>query len=423
MSLPLLPLLTPTDDEIDIPISGDDETIHVGATVSGDTVTVDEIDMDQLDGILGSGVDTGTVTIDFSGLDSAVPITTVELPANVVKEIAEAVNDPENDAESLEIVMPSGVSITFDADALSEKVSQADGADITISIESHEDADLTDAQKDAIGSRPAFDINVTSGGEHISDIGGKITIGAPYELKNNEKENGLVVWYVDNKGNRERCQGSYDPVNKRMNWETDHLSLYMIDYCPSATFADLDIDAWYADSTDFVIANGLMNGIGDDKFDPDGTTSRAMIVTILWRLEGSPIVNYAMDFEDVDAEQWYTEAVRWAASNKIVEGYGNGKFGTNDAITREQMVTIMFRYAKYKGYDVSVGENTNILSYGDAYDVAEWAIPAMQWACGSGMIQGIADGSTMNLVPQGNATRAQAAAILQRFVENVANEK
>ena len=417
------PIDTPTDEKVEIPVSGDDETIHVGATVSGDTVTVDEIDMGQLDGILGSDVDTGTVTIDFSGLDSTASVTTVELPANVVKEIAEAVNDPENDAESLEIIMSSGVSITFDADALSEKVSQADGADITISIESHEDADLTDAQKDAIGSRPAFDINVTSGGEHISDIGGKITIGAPYELKPDEKENGLVVWYVDNEGNRERCQGSYDPINKRMNWETDHLSLYMIDYCPSATFADLDIDAWYTDSTDFVIANGLMNGVGGDKFDPDGTTSRAMIVTILWRLEGSPIVNYAMDFEDVDAEQWYTEAIRWAASNKIVEGYGNGKFGTNDAITREQMVTTMWRYAKYKGYDVSVGENTNILSYGDAFDVAEWAIPAMQWACGSGMIQGIADGSTMNLQPQGNATRAQAAAILQRYVENVANAK
>ena len=197
----------------------------------------------------------------------------------------------------------------------------------------------------------------------------------------------------------------------------------MIDYCPSATFADLDIDAWYTDSTDFVIANGLMNGTGNDKFDPNGTTSRAMIVTILWRLEGSPIVNYAMDFEDVDADRWYTEALRWAASNKIAEGYGNGKFGTNDAITREQMVTIMWRYAKYKGYDVSVGANTNILSYGDAFDVSEWAIPAMQWACGSGMIQGIADGSTMNLVPQGNATRAQAAAILQRYCENVANEK
>ena len=105
-----------------------------------------------------------------------------------------------------------------------------------------------------------------------------------------------------------------------------------------------------------------------------------------------------------------------------MEGYGDGKFGTNDAITREQMVTIMFRYAKYKGYDVSVGENTNILSYDDAFDVAEWAIPSMQWACGSGMIQGIADGKQMILAPQGNATRAQAAAILQRYCENVANK-
>ena len=244
-------------------------------------------------------------------------------------------------------------------------------------------------------------------------MGGKITVGAPYELKPNEKETGLVVWYVDDESNRERCQGRYDPVNKRMNWETDHLSLYMIDYCPTATYVDLNIDAWYADSTDFVIANGLMNGYSDNTFRPNNTCTRAMIVTILWRLEGSPIVNYAMDFEDVDAEQWCTEAVRWAASNKIAEGYGNGKFGTNDAITREQMVTIMWRYAKYKGYDVSVGENTNILSYNDAFEVSEYAIPAMQWACGAGLMRG--DG--VNLTPVANATRCQSAALLMRFCE------
>ena len=147
-----------------------------------------------------------------------------------------------------------------------------------------------------------------------------------------------------------------------------------------------------------------------------------MFVTVLYRLEGEPVVNYAMSFEDVVADQWYTEAIRWATSEKIVEGYGNGKFGTNDAITREQFVTIMFRYAKYKGYDVSIGENTNILSYDDAFDVASWAIPAMQWACGESLIQGIADGSKMNLAPQDNATRAQAASILQRFIENVVKE-
>lgn len=193
--------------------------------------------------------------------------------------------------------------------------------------------------------------------------------------------------------------------------------------CPMYGYTDLDRTLWYHDGIHYCIEHGLMVGTGTNIFEPNIATSRAMIVTILWRLEGSPIVNYAMSFEDVAADQWYTEAIRWAASEKIVEGYGNGCFGTNDAITREQMVTIMFRYAKYKGYDVSVGENTNILSYDDAFDVAEWAIPAMQWACGSGMIQGIADGNQMNLAPQGNATRAQAAAILQRFCENVAKEK
>ena len=99
-----------------------------------------------------------------------------------------------------------------------------------------------------------------------------------------------------------------------------------------------------------------------------------------------------------------------------IVSYGDGKFGTNDAVTREQLVTIMFRYAKYKGYDVSVGEDTNILSYDDASDVAEWAIPAMQWACGSGMVEE----NAMNLMPQGNTERAQTAAILQRFCDNVA---
>ncbi|MBR2847866.1 MAG: InlB B-repeat-containing protein [Clostridia bacterium] len=193
--------------------------------------------------------------------------------------------------------------------------------------------------------------------------------------------------------------------------------------CPMYGYTDLDRTLWYHDGIHYCIEHGLMVGTGTNIFEPNIATSRAMIVTILWRLEGSPVVNYAMDFEDVAAGQWYTEAIRWAASEKIVEGYGNGKFGANDAITREQMVTIMWRYAKYKGYDVSVGENTNILSYDDAFDVADWAIPAMQWACGESLVQGIADGSKMNLAPQGNATRAQAAAILQRFIENVVNGK
>ncbi len=187
--------------------------------------------------------------------------------------------------------------------------------------------------------------------------------------------------------------------------------------CPSEAYSDLDTNAWYHEAVDYVLHKGLMNGVGGDKFAPNGTTSRAMIVTILWRLEGSPVVNYAMNFSDVAEGEWYTEAIRWAASEKIVEGY-DGKFDPMGEITREQFATILWRYAKCKGYDVSVGEDTNILSYNDAFGISEWAIPAMQWACGAGLMQG--DGVT--LTPKVDATRAQAAALFQRFCENVAEK-
>lgn len=166
-------------------------------------------------------------------------IETVELPADVVKEIAEAVASADNDAESLEIVFSDGASIEFDALALSEKVSQAGGADITISIKQAVETVLSSAQQATVGERVAFDINVTSGGVHISDMGGKVTIHAPYELRDGEDADGIVVFYVDDMGNRERCKTSYDSAKKRVNWETNHLSVYMIDY--EAPAADEEI--------------------------------------------------------------------------------------------------------------------------------------------------------------------------------------
>ena len=186
--------------------------------------------------------------------------------------------------------------------------------------------------------------------------------------------------------------------------------------CPLYSYVDLNWNGWYHDGIHFCLEEGLMNGISATRFAPDSITTRAMIVTILWRLEGAPMVNDRMDFSDVSDDMWYTEAIRWAASEDIAEGYGD-IFGPNDPITREQMAAIMWRYAKYKGYDVSVGEDTNILSYDDAFDVSDWAIPAMQWACGAGLINGVEIGNAVYLKPADNTTRAQAAAILQRFCE------
>ena len=180
-------------------------------------------------------------------------------------------------------------------------------------------------------------------------------------------------------------------------------------------FTDVPEGAWYADAAAYVYEHGLMAGTSATTFAPDATTSRSMIATILWRMAGSPVVNYAMDYTDVAQGQWYSEAIRWAASEGIVGGYGNGLFGTNDPITREQFAAMLYRFAQEQGYDVSIGENTNILSYTDVADLSEYAISAMQWAVGAGIINGTGDGST--LTPQGQATRAQAAVMLMRFCE------
>ena len=181
--------------------------------------------------------------------------------------------------------------------------------------------------------------------------------------------------------------------------------------CPIRRFDDTNAYAWYHDGAHYCIDDGIIVGYGDRIFKPDAPVTRAMLVTMLWRLEKEPYVNYLMQFEDVDLGQWYTEAIRWVSSEKIAVGYSSKEFGYNDIVTREQMITILYRYAQYKGVDVSVGEDTNILSYNDAFDIAEYAIPAMQWACGEGIIKG----DNGNLMPKDSTTRVQIANILFRY--------
>ena len=146
----------------------------------------------------------------------------------------------------------------------------------------------------------------------------------------------------------------------------------------------------------------------------DGTTTRAQIVTILWRLEGKPVLNYLMQFEDVASESWYTEAVRWAAAVGIVTGYSAEQFAPNDAITREQMATILYRYVQYKGGGFT-GMWMFLLDYPDRADVSEWAYEAMCWMTMNEIINGVADGDSVKLDPAGSATRAQTATMLWRF--------
>ena len=198
-----------------------------------------------------------------------------------------------------------------------------------------------------------------------------------------------------------------DPEPEKPGYETCERD----EECPMSAFEDLNLKAWYHDGVHWALENGVMAGYGNGRFVPNGATSRAMIVTMLHRMEGGPIVVSDMDFADVEEGKWYTEPIRWAAANGIVSGYGKGKFGPNDELTREQLATILYRYAKTKGKGFK-GLWAFRLNYEDAADVSDWAYEALCWMTMNGIIQGLDDGL---LHPKGSATRAQVATMLMRY--------
>lgn len=188
---------------------------------------------------------------------------------------------------------------------------------------------------------------------------------------------------------------------------------FKLETCPSEEFADLDPDAWYHDAVDYVLHKGLMNGVGGGKFDPNGTASRAMIVTLLWRLEGEPICGQGKSgtFVDVPEYEWYTEAVEWAAANGIVEGW-NGNFDPMGLITREQLAAILYRYEQYTGGGFK-GLWMFLLDYTDRDQVSDWAYEAMCWTTMHDVINGKGGGI---LDPKGSAKRCEVAQMLMNYL-------
>ena len=181
--------------------------------------------------------------------------------------------------------------------------------------------------------------------------------------------------------------------------------------CPMAAFADADRSAWYHDGIHYCVEQGLMVGTGKTTFEPDIPITRGMIVTILWRLEGSPLVSTALAYDDVTPEDWYSQAVRWADSAGVVTGYGNGQFGPDDPITRQDMAAMLWRYAGSPKTDGSLSP------FSDGAQTSSWAQPAMVWAVEHGLIAGVGND---RLEPNGYTTRAQAATILMRFAQEAA---
>ena len=324
-----------------------------------------------------------------------------EVPAEIFEEIA-------GKDITVELDMGGGVTWTVDGRDVPE---DTDLSDLDLGVDMDTSGISVDVINTVTGEYGAVQVSL----DHDGAFGFALTLTAPLGREN--------AGYWANLYH-------YDEGEEALTFETSariaadgsaalrmtHASQYAIvidEKSHALPFEDVGTDAWYSDAVAYVYRNGLMSGTSGSTFSPDAAITRAQLVTILWRMAGSPQVNGLMDFDDVSQDAYYTEAVRWAASEGIAGGYGNGLFGSDDPITREQMAAILYRFAQHMGYDVSIGEDTNILSYTDALDVSGYAVAALQWACGAGIIRGTGDGST--LTPQGGATRAQAAVILTRF--------
>ena len=187
--------------------------------------------------------------------------------------------------------------------------------------------------------------------------------------------------------------------------------------CVLTPYFDVDVTAWYHDAVHYCVERGLMIGYPDGSFRPNASFSRAMVVMVLWRMENAPIVDYDMSFADVLEDGWYVDAIRWAAANGIVKGYSDTEFNPDGAVTREEMVTIIYRYAQFKGCDVIVDTEKDMPGCSDASQISKWAVEAMKWAYDSGLMNGMESEDGVVVAPQSETLRAQAAAILYRYCD------
>ena len=385
------------------------------------------------------------VSVDAMGGDSAIQDALVRLDwDNALDDGGEAAREGFEDEYAIEQVIDSGDSVSrsdlsdwidnenillvqgrdddltarFDTDALGDLYDQTSSS-IKFVLEEVRTSKLTDEQQETAGDRPVYQLKLTSSGDDITDIGdGNVDVTLPYELDDGEVADGLVIWLLDEDGTYSKIKCSYSERGKTVSFDTTEFGVFVIGYDAEQIwenpFTDVKEDDWFYEAVKYVVQKGLFAGTSETTFEPNLAMTRGMLVTVLYRLEGTPAVTGNSTFADVAPGQYYTSAVIWATQNGIVSGYGNGYFGTNDIVSREQMATILFRYAKSKDYDTSLVKD--IGGFTDSGQVASYAKRALQWAYANGIIGGT---SETTISPKGSATRSQVATILMRFDEKI----
>ncbi len=356
---------------------------------------------------------------------------------------------PEMDSEatSLEVTFPKGavdaileetkasVSIQSDLgrvllsrDVLTSISETTEGGAVTVTVaagKAENAGGLLKGQKDvteeALKDCSVTEVTIRSGKEKVTAFGGKsITLYLPVENKAFEVGKSYVVYQISDDGSVEQLVGKCVKTGGKRFLEltTTHLSTFVA--LPvevvDMPFTDVKEEDWFYGAVVYAYQNGILTGTGETTFSPNGPMTRSMLVTALWRLEGEPEASGASGFPDVKPDAWYAEAVDWASQTGLVSGTGAG-FDPEGSVTREQIASILYRYAKLKGWDVS--KTASLQDFADGADTSAWATRAMEWAYAEKLITG-KDGNRLD--PQGQATRAEVAAILMRLLESKAEK-
>ncbi|MFB0919952.1 MAG: S-layer homology domain-containing protein [Oscillospiraceae bacterium] len=342
------------------------------------------------------------ITVTTPNGASAVNLT---IPQSALKTLADTNNTSLG-------VQTNSAGLTFDPAAINIIGESAGDKDVTFSISKTEGSALSEENRALVGSHPVYDLSVSVSGTKISSFGnGSVTVSISYTPKSGEDTSKITAFYIASDGKATQMTGAYyDKASKSIIFKTNHFSAFAVVYGTPKSFADVSESDWYYSAVNFVSQYDLMNGMSDSSFVPDGYMTRAMVVTAIYRLEGEPAVSETNSFTDVNSGQWYTNAVVWASSRGIVSGYGGGLFGTNDTATREQIVAILYNYAKYKDCDVT--KTANMKAYTDASGISSWATAAMSWAVAEKIVRGM---NSTEIIPGEKATRVQTATMLMKY--------
>lgn len=347
-----------------------------------------------------SGEATVTITPSVSGNAQTI---TLEFPASAAADAAK---------RGVQIVIETETAhFTLSAEALSALTKSGETIVVTLSTaDAGSFADkLSAAARDGAA---AVEVTVTVDGAEVTSFdGAELSISFPVSSAHFCAGKVYRVWSIDADGAVEMMTGQCAEKDGvlRLVVKTRHLTTFVAVPALALIFSDVAETAWYYAAVREAYEKGLMTGVTDEAFVPGGTVTRAQFAVVLHRLAGTPASDTALSYTDTSDGAWYADAVRWAAEQGIVNGVDGGRFAPNDALTREQLAVMLYRYAAWAGRDLSAVHT--LTDFSDRTDVSAWAVRAMRWAVGSGLIDG-ADGA---LLPGQTATRAQLAAILQRF--------